>query len=69
MNQQIPYLLLAAGALAWILCRQFSAKPVRESRPNLLMLILDVVGLGQVAVLAGRGRAHRGGGGRLAPPS
>ncbi len=53
MIQQLPYLLLAAAALAWILYRQLSVQPVRENRPYLLMLVLGVVGAGQIAALAG----------------
>ncbi|MCU6482185.1 hypothetical protein QO003_003799 [Arthrobacter silviterrae] len=53
MTQQLPYLALAAAALAWILYRQLSVRPVRENRPYLLMLVLGVVGIGQIAAVAG----------------
>jgi len=53
VTQQLPYLALAAAALAWILYRQLSVRPVRENRPYLLLLVLGVVGIGQIAAVAG----------------
>lgn len=53
MIQQLPYLVLAAAALAWILYRQLSVRPIRENRPYVLMLVLGVVGIGQIAAVAG----------------
>lgn len=55
MNQQnIINILIAAVVLAWVISRQLRARPLKEQRPYSLMIVLAVVGLFQLAQLAGR---------------
>ncbi|ALE05262.1 hypothetical protein AL755_06890 [Arthrobacter sp. ERGS1:01] len=55
MNQQsVINILIAVVVLVWILSRQLRAKPLREQRPYTLMIVLGVLGLVQIAQLAGK---------------
>ena len=55
MNQQsVINILIAVVVLVWILSRQLRAKPLREQRPYTMMIVLGVLGLFQIAQLAGR---------------
>lgn len=55
MNQQnVINILIAAVVLAWVISRQLRARPLNEQRPYSLMIVLAVLGLFQVAQLAGR---------------
>lgn len=55
VNQQnVINILIAAVVLAWVMSRQLRARPLNEQRPYSLMVVLAVLGLFQIAQLAGR---------------